>query len=208
MFFLRKPAPGRVDRFISTQRELSFTYAEVGATRGPLPQGYIIDHNQVRLGEGRDIFERAVAALRRWRQFDLGWVSAVPITTPIEVGATVAIRAQTLGVWSLSASRIVYLIDDEAINDEAGAAVDRSATAAGTMKRWGFAYGTLPDHVESGEERFMIKWLTDDSVWYELLAFSRPNQLLVRLGYPYARSLQKRFARDSKQSMLRAVALT
>ena len=64
-------------------------------------------------------------------------------------------------------------------------------------RRFGFAYGTLPDHVECGEERFMIEWLADDSVWYDILAFSRPRHPLVRLSSPLARMLQKRFARES-----------
>lgn len=38
------------------------------------------------------------------------------------------------------------------------------------------------------------------------LIFSLPQQLLARLGYPFARRLQKCFARDSAAAMLRAVA--
>ena len=63
--------------------------------------------------------------------------------------------------------------------------------------RFGFAYGTLPDHVERGEERFTIEWQADDSVWYDIYAFSRPKHPLARLGFPVTRMLQKRFARDS-----------
>jgi uncharacterized protein (UPF0548 family) len=44
----------------------------------------------------------------------------------------------------------------------------------------------------------------DDAVWYNIVAFSRPQQLLTRLGYPLVRRLQKRFARDSAAAMLRA----
>jgi uncharacterized protein (UPF0548 family) len=44
----------------------------------------------------------------------------------------------------------------------------------------------------------------DDSVFYDLYAFSRPNQLLAKLGYPLARHLQHRFARDSLQAMVLA----
>jgi len=43
-------------------------------------------------------------------------------------------------------------------------------------------------------------------VWYDILAFYRPQQLLAQLGYPFARRLQKRFARDSAAAMLRGVA--
>jgi uncharacterized protein (UPF0548 family) len=108
-------------------------------------------------------------------------VTIVPRGVAVDVGATVAIKAQTLGIWSLSASRVVYLIEES--------------------RRFGFAYGTLPDHVERGEERFLIEWNEDDSVWYDILAFSRPRHPLVKLGSPYARTLQKQFARDSLNRM-------
>lgn len=38
------------------------------------------------------------------------------------------------------------------------------------------------------------------------LIFSRPQKLLAGLGYPFARGLQRRFARDSVAAMQRAVA--
>lgn len=58
----------------------------------------------------------------------------------------------------------------------------RRLGATGSIARFGFAYGTLPGHVESGEERFQIEWhRSDDSVWYDILAFSRPNHPLARL---------------------------
>lgn len=78
---------------------------------------------------------------------------------------------------------------------------------AGPPRRFGFAYGTLPGHVESGEERFVVEWREDDdSVWYDILAFSRPRHLAARAGYPLARGLQARFRRDSAAAMVRAVA--
>lgn len=186
MFLLRQPSPETIRRFISSQRDLSFSYPEVGATAGVLPPGYIVDRNRIKLGTGREVYERAIAAVRNWKQFDLGWVRMVPPETPIEVGAVVAILTHHFGFWSLNACRVVYLIDE-----------------AGPVKKFGFAYGTLSSHVESGEERFTIEWHErDDTVWYEILAFSRPNQLLVRLGFPLARRLQKRFARDSLATMV------
>lgn len=181
MFLVRKPSPSVVDQFIESQRNLPFTYEEVGATRGPLPGGYSHDHSRVQLGHGRVVFQRAVSALRNWQQFDLGWVRIVPEGVALQIGATVAVEVRTFGLWSLSAARVVYVINE----------IDRST-------RFGFAYGTLPDHVERGEERFLIDWKhDDDTVWYDILAFSRPRHPLVRLGSPLARQLQKRFARDS-----------
>jgi uncharacterized protein (UPF0548 family) len=70
-----------------------------------------------------------------------------------------------------------------------------------------FAYGTLPGHAESGEERFLVEWdRTTDAVHYDILAFSRPRHPLARLGYPLTRRVQRRFARDSATAMRRAVA--
>ncbi len=72
------------------------------------------------------------------------------------------------------------------------------------MQRFGFAYGTLPDHAERGEERFMIERLEDDSVWYDIYAFSQPQKAVVKLGLLLARRLQKRFAKESLGVMLGA----
>jgi uncharacterized protein (UPF0548 family) len=43
-------------------------------------------------------------------------------------------------------------------------------------------------------------------VWFDILAFSRPNHLLTWLGYPLVRRSQKRFGRDAAAAMFRAIA--
>ena len=98
---------------------------------------------------------------------------------------------RAIGVWWLNACRVVYVVDE-----------------TGPLSKFGFAYGTLPGHVESGEERFLVEWNRndDDGVWYDIIAFSRPHQLSARLGYTVVRRLQKRFGRDSAASMLRVVS--
>lgn len=189
MFLLHRPNQEVVREFISSQRELRFSYNEVGATRTQPPSGYTVDHNRIRLGEGEETYELAIAALQSWKHFDLGWVRIVPPGQAIEAGTTVAVEAKTFGFWSLSACRIVYVIDEE-----------------NPVKKFGFAYGTLEDHVERGEERFTLEWLKDKSVWYDIYAFSRPNHPIVRLAFPLARMLQKRFARESLATMAKAVS--
>ena len=73
------------------------------------------------------------------------------------------------------------------------------------MGKYGFAYGTLPEHGERGEERFTVEWNHEDnSVWYDILAISRPG-FWATLGYPVTRAMQKRFAKDSLASMQRQV---
>ncbi len=143
----------------------------------------------MRLGRGRETFERAAEALRAWSMFDLGWVRLLPESAPVEVGITVCVMAWHLGFCSLNAARVVYLVDED-----------------GPVRRYGFAYGTLPGHAESGEERFTVEWhREDESVHYDLFSFARGNGPLVKAGYPVRRRLQKRFAEGSKRAMVRAV---
>jgi uncharacterized protein (UPF0548 family) len=188
MYFLSKPDPDEIRTFLSAQKVQSFSYRHVGASRGLLPRGYTTDHNRIRLGEGVEVFARAVKAIRQWKMFDMPWIQLCWPDAPIEEGATVAVLVSQLGFWSLNASRIVYVIDENSSD-----------------KKFGFAYGTLVQHAERGEERFSVEFHSkDQSVWYDVCAFSKPN-LLARLAYPFTRAMQKRFARDSMSGMQKAV---
>jgi len=192
MILLRKPSVEFVHRFIDQQRQLELTYSAIGATANEPPQDYVVDRTRVELGRGEQVFLDARNALENWEQFRLGWLEASPSTTTIAIGETVAVIARLFGAWWLNACRIVYVIDH-----------------SGPTTKFGFAYGTLPDHAASGEERFLIEWNhADGSVWYDILAFSRPRHFLVRLAYPLTRRIQKRFARDSSAAMIRASRLS
>jgi uncharacterized protein (UPF0548 family) len=181
VFLLRQPSVTVVQEFLRHQRALGLTYAQVGATATTPPAGFLVDHTRTELGVGSEVFERAKQGLRRWRQFDLGWIRAWPADTPLEEGQCVSVLAQAAGLWSLNAARIVYAINEP--------------------RRFGFAYGTLPGHVEMGEERFLIEQADSGAVSYDILAFSRVRHPLARLAYPLARRLQKRFARESAAAM-------
>jgi uncharacterized protein (UPF0548 family) len=188
LFLLAKPSEEQIRNVIAAQHSAPFSYPNVGATGGPPPAHFRVDHNRIRLGAGETTFNRAVAAVQRWEMFNFPWMHLCWPNASIKVGTTIAMLASSFGLWTLNTCRIVYTIDE-----------DRP------LRRYGFAYGTLPEHVARGEERFQVEWnRADDSVWYDIVAFSRPNQVLARLGYPAMRIAQKRFARDSKRAMLRA----
>ncbi|HVF00632.1 MAG TPA: DUF1990 domain-containing protein [Rubrobacteraceae bacterium] len=191
MFLIRRPSITVARSFLSSQQNLPFSYKEVGASRvGIVPRGYVVDRYRVRLGEGPQTYALAVEALRGWRQFDVGWVRLCWPDTPLEVGATVGVLARHYRFWSLNSVRIVYVSEE-----------------LGEVERFGFGYGTLPGHGERGEERFLVEWNREnDLVHYDVFAFSRPNHPLAWPGYPLVRALQRRFARDSKMAMVRAVA--
>ena len=189
MLSLQKPSAEVIRRFLAEQTKLPYTYCEVGATALTLPTGFVVDRTRIKLGEGEPVFRSAIAALHRWEHFQLGWVEAWSPDTLIKTGEVVAVMGRAIGLWWLNACRIIYVVDE-----------------SGPICKFGSAYGTLPGHVESGEERFLIEWnLHDNSVWYDIVAFSRPNHFLARLGYPVVRRMQKRFGRDSAVSMFRAV---
>jgi uncharacterized protein (UPF0548 family) len=182
---LRKPSAEAMRLFLREQAKLDFTYSAVGATVGTPPTGYVVDHTRIKLGEGELVFNSAKAALHRWEQFQLGWVEAWPPDTPIQSGEVVAVVGRSIGLWWLNSCRIVYVVDD-----------------SGPITKFGFAYGTLPGHVESGEEKFLIEWdRVENSVCYDILAFSRPRHLLAKVGYPMVRRMQKRFGRESAAAM-------
>lgn len=189
MFRIDKPGEAEVQRFVEAQRAQPFSYADVGATATRPPPGFTVDHNRVVLGRGGTAFAAAIAAVRAWRMFDMAGVHLCWPDAPIEVGATVAIVARGGPLWTLNACRIVYVVDED-----------------GPLRRFGFAYGTLPRHVESGEERFLVEWNRgNDEVAYDLLAFSRPSRAWLNALLPLLRLAQKRFARESKAAMRRAV---
>src|SRR5262245_41857795 len=163
MFLVGNHLRAAIEGFLLQQQKSSFSYAEIGATNDPLPRDYVVDRNRVMLGSGPRIFLEGAARLRAWEMFRLGWVDIFPPMAAISSGQTVAVLVNHFGFWSLNACRIVYTFDHE--------------------RSYGFAYGTLEEHAEQGEERFSIDWSAeDDSVWYNILAFSRPRKWQARLA--------------------------
>lgn len=191
MLTLRPPTSDLLADFLASQRDLPLTYAPEEMTRGTCPAGYNHDHRRVRLGTGIESFDRAVAALRQWAMFKQNWIQLYPADVPPQAGQVVEIVARIGPTWWMNACRVLYVIDEVTPH-----------------RRVGFAYGTLPGHAESGEERFSVELAHDGSVCYDLLAYSRPRHWLARLGYPLSRAMQRRFAAGSAAAMQRAAGDT
>jgi uncharacterized protein (UPF0548 family) len=191
MFSLRRPTDSSIRSNLKAAAATPGSYGVAFDTRyGPeglqVPHRYVRGHMRTQIGHGREAFEVACAAFRQWRQFDLGWVRVANPEVPIEPEEIVAVEAHTFGLWSVNYSRILYVIDEQ--------------------DRFGFGYGTTPMHVERGEERFLIEhYPVSGEVYYDLLAVSQPAHWLVKLAALFARSKQRRFARESHQRMKNAV---
>jgi uncharacterized protein (UPF0548 family) len=150
-----------------------------------------------------ETFDAAVRALHTWRPFDLGWAGIYPARAALVPGTTVLVVARHVGFWSVNACRILYTLGEgKAGTEVAGAGTEVAGTTVA-----GFAYGTLTEHAETGEEIFQVT-LHEGSgrVEYLIRAVSRESALLAKLGFPIARALQDRFRRDSAAAMRRAVA--
>jgi uncharacterized protein (UPF0548 family) len=184
MFLARRPSRKAIDRFVRDSQELPLSYGPIGIVNGDAPCRDL-DEVIVTIGRGRTDFDRAKAALTAWKQFDIGWVETFPRHAPVEVGTVVAVLIQHLGFWSLNGCRVLYNIGGDC--------------------RFGFAYGTLTNHAESGEELFdVVLDPESDEVTYRIRATSKPQAALARIGQPIVRALQARFRRDSVAAMKRA----
>jgi uncharacterized protein (UPF0548 family) len=185
MFLTHRPTPSEIENFLLHSRELSMSYAPVGIAKAGAA-GFRFDTASAVIGKGQAGFARAQQALKEWKQFELGWVEIFPRVTPTETGADVAVLVHHLGLWSLNGCRIVYSVGDG-------------------QTSFGFAYGTLTNHAEMGEEIFEVSMTESDDVIYRIRAASKPCAFLARIGYPYTRISQARFRRDSIAAMKRAM---
>ena len=160
------------------------TYTEVGATRGDLPDGFGHTRRRVRIGAGREAFDRAARTLLSWEMHRRSGLT-VAVDGPAAPGRTVVLGLG-LGVSVVIPCRVVYVVDEPA--------------------RRGFAYGTLPDHPEQGEEAFVVVQDENGSVWLEITAFSRPAALLVRWAGPVGRAIQSLATARYERAVASAVA--
>lgn len=165
---------------LSTLRQLPFSYVEVGGTAAALPAGYHHLDLTAPIGRGRGRFEQAGDAVLRWGMHRGAGVG-VRVHADSEVAEVGTVALVRLGLMS-APCRVVYVVDEP--------------------DRRGFAYGTLAGHPESGEELFAVRYdPTDDTVYAQVRAFSRPALWWTRLGGPFGRLAQRVIA----QRYLRAV---
>ena len=193
MLTFKHPSETDVIRYLLKRKNSAFTYGQLGVTRtNEVPDGFDLDRQRSLLGHGKQTYEIAKESLRHWAMFPTELTNLYWPDQTIRVGAEVAVLFRAGPLWSLNPCRIVYVLDE--------------AKTTGHVHQFGFAYGTLSGHLECGEERFCVSWnRADDSVHYELLAVSRPNHVLTKIGYLYARAVQARFRRLSALAMKRAI---
>jgi uncharacterized protein (UPF0548 family) len=152
---------------------LPLTYPEVGATAsGRLPAGYGHLHRRAQIGTGPQRFEQAAHAVMHWGMQRGAGLRVRASSEVAVVGAVVLVRMGFLP----APCRVVYTIDEPDIR--------------------GFAYGTLPGHPESGEERFVVRRDPGTAaVFAEVSAFSRPATWWSKAGGPVVSVAQRVIAK-------------
>lgn len=176
MLRLRRPPAAEIDRLLSGARESSPTYPEVAATRaGIFPPGYRHDNYEVRVGEGGEVFGRAVRALRSWQAQIGAGAEVFPTGAWVDDRETVLLLLRVSGLWAPLPCRVVYTDEDE--------------------NGFAFAYGTLPGHPESGEAAFKIVRAESGEVTFRITSFSRTVDPLARVGSPITRRIQQSVTR-------------
>jgi uncharacterized protein (UPF0548 family) len=205
----------------STFTDQSVTYGAIGATLDPdllryPPAGFRPAEDSVKLGSGRDRFDRAAEELMTWG---------------IQKGAGFEVLDISPGTGA-QYTGISYGPDGAPLADQPAPRTEQrfgpdgtpyvSAGMTATLKprgrgrgsipvlvvyvvdepeRIGFAYGTTGDAAESGEESFILEHRDDDSVWLTIRSLLQPHGGLRRLFAPAVR----RRRRDLTTRELRAL---
>ena len=157
-------------RSLAELADLDVTYSEVGATAGDLPAGYRHVVRRAALGSGRDAFDGCALALMTWGVHRASGIDVRASHSPAQVGTVVSQLIGVRGLGVVAPCKVVYVVDE--------------------ADRRGFAYGTLPGHPESGEETFAIAILDDESVALDIRSFSRPGNVISRIGQPVSHWVQ------------------
>ena len=147
---------------------LPLTYPEVGATAGPLPDGYHHVQKSAVIGQGRRRFDEAADEGMRWGMLRGAGLRVEATSAVAAVGSEVLVLLGPVP----APCRVVYVVAETDLR--------------------GFAYGTLPGHAESGEERFMVRYdPATGAVFAEVAAFSRHATWWSRLGSPVTSVIQR-----------------
>jgi len=120
----------------------SVTYDHVGSTLEGRPPRHGFSAERF-VGTGPAAFDAARHALQTLvPQRSLATV--LPPDSQVSEGSTVLVALRLGPVTVVAVNRVVAVVNED--------------------RRWGFAYGTLPGHPESGEEAFEVVHRDDDSV--------------------------------------------
>jgi uncharacterized protein (UPF0548 family) len=170
-------------------RDLPFSYEVVGVTRdlsGGGINGFRVDRDGVDLGSDPEMFDAASDGLRQWVAHRGAGLRVTPADAPIATGVSIVVGITLPVLTVVAPCRIVWTVNE--------------------ADRFGFAYGTLAGHPESGEESFVVAQ-TATGIRFEVTAVSRPAGVVARSGAPVvARTIRRRTSRRYLSALVDDVA--
>mmetsp|Transcript_33021 Transcript_33021/g.43466 ORF Transcript_33021/g.43466 Transcript_33021/m.43466 type:complete len:252 (-) Transcript_33021:401-1156(-) len=168
-------APGSTDIIERTNESI---------LRSMTPKNCMLNHCRVKVGSGKTAYNRAIEALRTGENVNrLKWAELVFQNKDVSKwkGTNVATQAFSYVAWSVNPCRVVYSHWNEALPSKKGIYSS-------------YGYSTIQGHLLSGEESFQVEWdKEDDSVWYDMLSFSRGSGPLGTVIVPFVRPIQRKF---------------
>jgi uncharacterized protein (UPF0548 family) len=180
---LRRLDSAKVAALLAAARAAPLTYAEVGASRDEhLPSGYHHVRMSERIGDAA-AFDLAVAGLRTWAVQGGAGLHVYP-SDPVEPDATIVAVTSVGPMQVVVSCRVVEVFKSPDL--------------------FGFAYGTLSGHPESGEESFVVE-RRDGATFFTVSAFSKPVDPLARLAGPCGRVVQRSVTRRYIDALRRYV---
>jgi uncharacterized protein (UPF0548 family) len=128
------------------------------------------------VGSGRELMDLGREAIRTWKAQSQMKLILHPQVPDFSEGSVLvfALPLSPSPFWATGACRIVKIVDEP--------------------NRFGFVYGTLPHHPETGEEAFLVHHHDDDRVSFTVTAFSRARALPMRVAGPIGRVIQAKAA--------------
>lgn len=172
-FDIGRPDPATLEQLVEASTDARITYSPVGGTLTQPVAGSRPVTRTASAGSGPATFAAARDAITSWAGHRAMNMILEPATPPLVEGATMAFAMpmRPLPIWVTGACRVMQVVDEP--------------------RRFGFAYGTLPHHPESGEEAFLVHHLDDDVVEFEVTAFSEPQDPVMALAGPVGRGAQR-----------------
>jgi len=187
--YLRHPTVAGCDARLAEQAQVEPTDLGVDpSTLETAPPGYRLDRDAIDLGAGQEVFERARECLGRWAAHLGSGLRLHPERPEIVEGRDVLISIRVGPVHVVAACRTVAVVDE--------------------LRRFGFAYATLPLHPERGRQAFFVEHGDDDVVRFVVSTVSRPRAWWARASAPLTRAVQRRAAKKYVSAVSECVAPT
>jgi uncharacterized protein (UPF0548 family) len=155
---------------VARLRGQELTYPAVPRPVAAAPAGYGYFSKARLLPDAVD-FAAAASALFSWQVQARSGLQILTSSLRVELDAVIVMR---LGVGSFGLSIPCRVVD---VINEPG--------------RYGFSYGSLPGHPESGEESFLLQRDDSGRASFSVAAFSRPATRLAKLGGPVTPRVQR-----------------